>query len=424
VREAVFGNLYLTEKRTGGPFTPADVEVAQALAAVAGMAIENARLAERADMRRRWGQAATDMATALFSGADRQEVLREVTIRVCALSRADMAGVLAPSVADDDTMTIVAAVGEGAEDVEGVRIPLADTYVGATAAAGRPRLIDDISTMPVVGVRAEVIVELTAGAGPAMIVPLGSAADRGLLVVLRATGREPFCPDELDLVSAFGAQATVALELARAQERERRLQVEADRDRIARDLHDHVVQRIFATGLALDRIGRSVKEDDPALAERIAQRVDELDGTISRIRSAIFELQEADDASAGAVRRRLGEVVRSVTEGEVLRPDLRIRDDVEELPAPLVHDLVAVVRELLTNVVRHAAASRVTIQVSVAEEVSVVVTDDGHGLPPIAVRSGLANLADRAERRRGSLALVSGPTGTEVTWSVPLPSRA
>jgi signal transduction histidine kinase len=387
------------------------------------MAIENARLAERADNRRRWGQAATEMATALLSGADPDEVLRAVTTRVCALTRADMAGVLAPSAIDDGTMTIVAAVGQGAADVEGVRVPLADTYVGATASADQPRIIDDISTMPVVGVRAEVVVELTSGAGPAMIVPLGSAAARGLLVMLRASGREPFCPDELDLVSAFAAQASVVLELAHAQERARRLQVEADRDRIARDLHDHVVQRIFATGLALDRIGRSVKEDAPELAQRIAERVDELDGTISRIRSSIFELQEADDASPVAVRRRLGEVIRSVTEGETLRPVLRIRNGVEELPAVLVHDVVAVVGELLTNVVRHAAATRVTIQVSVTDEVSVVVTDDGHGLPPIAVRSGLANLADRAERRCGSLTLASGPTGTEVTWTVPMPSR-
>jgi signal transduction histidine kinase len=388
------------------------------------MAIENARLAERADTRRKWGQAATEMATALLSGADTDEVLRAVTTQVCALTRADMAGVLAPSVDGEAAMTIVAAVGSGADDVEGVRFPSsAGSYLRAVLEAGVPRLVEDISTAPLQGLNTPAAVELTAEFGPAMIVPLGTAAEHGLLVTLRAGGREPFCPDELEMVSAFAAQANVVLELARAQQRERRLQVEADRDRIARDLHDHVVQRIFATGLALDRIGRSVKEDDPALAERIAQRVDELDGTIARIRSAIFELQEADDGSPGAVRRRLGEVVRSVTEGVALRPDLRIRDGVEELPAALVHDVVAVVRELLTNVVRHAAATRVTIQVAVADDVSVVVTDDGHGMPPVAVRSGLANLADRAERRYGSLAVVSGPTGTEVTWTVPLPRR-
>jgi signal transduction histidine kinase len=420
VGEAVFGNLYLTEKRTGGAFTPADVEVAQALAAVAGMAIENARLAERAETRRTWGQAATEMATALLSGADPDEVLRGVSTRVSALTRADMAGVLAPSLDDDESMTIVAAVGRSAEDVEGVRVPLAGTYVGATARAGVARLIDDISTMPVVGRRAAVVVELTAGFGPAMIAPLGSSAERGQLVALRSAGSEPFSPDDLDLLSAFAAQASIALELARTQQRERRLQVQADRDRIARDLHDHVVQRIFATGLALDRIARSVKEESPELADRIAERVDELDGTITRIRSAIFELQEAEDASPVAVRHRLGEVVRSVTEGQAVRPDLRIRNDVEDLPVGLVHDVVAVVRELVTNVVRHAAATRVTVLVTFADDVRVVVTDDGRGVPPIAVRSGLANLADRAERRGGTLSVASGPTGTEVSWTVPL----
>jgi signal transduction histidine kinase len=423
VGTSVFGNLYLTEKRTGGPFTPADVEVAQALAAVAGMAIENARLAERADTRRKWGQAATEMATALLSGADPEEVLRAVSTRVSGLTRADMAGVLAPGTDADGTMTIVAAVGHSADDVEGVRLPIAGTYVGATAASGVARLVDDISIMPVVGHSAAAVVELTAGYGPAMIAPLGGSADPGILVTMRASGSEPFTSDELDLLSAFATQASVVLELARAQQRERRLQVQADRDRIARDLHDHVVQRIFATGLALDRIGRSVKEGAPDLADRIAERVDELDGTITRIRSAIFELQEADDSSPVAVRRRLGEIVRSLTEGQALRPDLRIRNGAEDLPAALLHDVVAVVRELVTNVVRHAGASRVTVQVTIADDVWVVVTDDGHGMPPIAVRSGLANLADRAERRGGTLTVASGSTGTEVTWAVPLPAR-
>src|SRR4051794_35464422 len=226
VGDSVFGNLYLTEKTSGGPFTPADVEVAQALAAVAGMAIENARLAERAESRRRWGQAATEMATALLSGADPDDVLRAVSTQVSALANADMAGVLAPSPDDDQAMTIVAAVGHAADDAEGVRVPLTGTDLAATHLAGEPRLIEDISTMPLLGTRAAVTVELTAGYGPAMLTPLGSSPGRGMLAVMRAAGREPFSPDELDLLSAFAAQATVVLELARAQQRERRLQVQ------------------------------------------------------------------------------------------------------------------------------------------------------------------------------------------------------
>jgi signal transduction histidine kinase len=239
---------------------------------------------------------------------------------------------------------------------------------------------------------------------------------------MRSAGREPFSPDDLELLTTFAAQASVVLELARTQQRERRLQVQADRDRIARDLHDHVVQRIFATGLALDRISRSLEETSPEVAARIGERVDELDGTIARIRSAIFELQEADDGSPAAIRRRLGEVVRSVTEGRDLRPDLRMRNEVDDLPPDLVHDVVAVVRELVTNVVRHARASRLTVEVTVTDVVRVVVTDDGRGLPSITVRSGLTNLRDRAERRGGRMTTSGGESGTEVSWVVPLPA--
>jgi len=422
VGNSVFGNLYLTEKATGGPFTPADAEVAQALAAVAGMAIENARMAERAETRSRWGQAATEMATALLSGADADHVLRTVSTQVSELCNADMAGVLAPSVDDDSTMTIAAAVGPAADDVEGVRFPSGPgSYLAELQAAGAARLIEDASVAPLLGLRSPAAVEVTAGFGPAMTAPLGNGPGRGLLAVLRAEGREQFTHDELELLSGFAAQASVVLELARAQDRERRLQVQADRDRIARDLHDHVVQRIFATGLALDRISRSLAETEPEVAARIGERVDELDGTIARIRTAIFALQEADDASPVAVRRRLGEVVRSVTEGRDLRPDLRVRNDVEDLPPDLVHEIVAVVRELVTNVVRHAAASRLTVEVTVSDAVSVVVTDDGRGLPSIIVRSGLANLADRADRRGGRMTCSSGESGTMVSWTVPLP---
>jgi signal transduction histidine kinase len=423
VGDSIFGNLYLTEKSTGGPFTAADVEVAQALAAVAGMAIENARLAERAEARRTWGQAATEMATALLSGADPDQVLRAVSTRVSTLTNADMAGVLAPSVDDDETMTIVAGVGHAASDIEGVRIAMGPgSYLGQVQEAAAPLLIDDVSSAPLLGLNTPTAVEVTAGFGPAMLVPVGQTPGRGLIVVMRATGREPFSADDLDLLSSFAAQASVVLELARTQQRERRLQVQADRDRIARDLHDHVVQRIFATGLALDRISRNLEATSPEVAARISERVDELDGTIVRIRSSIFELQEADDASPMTVRRRVGEVVRSVTDGHDLRPDLRIRDEVEDLPPDLVHDVVAVVRELVTNVVRHARASRLTVAVTVGDDVSVVVTDDGRGLPSITVRSGMTNLADRAERRGGRLSTTSGTSGTQVSWVVPRPA--
>jgi signal transduction histidine kinase len=421
VGETVFGNLYLTEKRGGGPFTEADTEVARALAAVAGLAITNARLAERSETRHRWGQAGTEMATALLSGADPDDVLRAVTSQVSALTSADMAGVLLPSVDGDKSLTIVSAVGALADDYEGVRLPLNGTYLGALYESGLPRVMQDISTMPVIGRRAAAVVELTATFGPGMIAPLGTGPDRGFLAVLRSSGREPFSPDDLDLLATFAARASIVLELARTQQRERRLQVQADRDRIARDLHDHVVQRIFATALSLDRLSRALQPDHPEAAERLSRSVDELDGTMAEIRAAIFELHQGEGPEPATVRSQLADVVRQVTESHDLQRDVRFRGSVDDLPRALVPDLVAVVRELVTNVVRHASASRVTVTVAVGDQVTVAVADDGTGLPEVTARSGLANLADRAERRGGALTTFAGPAGTQVCWAVPAP---
>jgi signal transduction histidine kinase len=418
---AIFGNLYLTEKRGGGPFTDADADVARALAAVAGLAMTNARLAEGSETRHRWGQAATEMATALLSGADPDDVLRAVSTQVAVLTDADMTGVLLPSVDDDDSLTIVSAVGALAADYEGVRLPLTGTYLGALYDAGVPRLMKNISTMPVIGRRAAAVVELTATFGPGMIAPMGNPPGRGFLAVLRASGREPFSTDDLDLLATFATRASVVLELARTQQRERRLQVQADRDRIARDLHDHVVQRIFATALSLDRLSRVLKPEQPEAAERLGRIVDELDGTMAEIRAAIFELHQEDGPEPAAVRSQLADVVRQVTEGHDLQRDVRFRGPVDDLPRELVPDLVAVVRELVTNVVRHARASRVTVTIGSADEVTVAVADDGSGLPDVTARSGLANLADRAERRGGQLTTSASTSGTQVCWSVPAP---
>ncbi|MGY1825222.1 GAF domain-containing protein [Blastococcus sp. SYSU DS0541] len=422
-RDSAFGHLYLTEKRTGGEFTAADLEITRAMAAVAGLAIENARLLEHAEQRRAWSQAGTDIATALLSGRPAGEVLRAAAARVAELADADTVGILAPLTGDEGTLTVTAAVGPDAADSEGVRIPLAGTRLGDAHRSGTPVLVEDVAVPQEPGTtHAAVIGEFTARYGPALFLPLGGASPPTTLVALRVRGRPPFDPAVLEPASAFGTHATVAMRLVRSQQREQRLQVQADRDRIARDLHDHVVQRIFATALALDRLGRSVEETAPAVAGRIATHVDELDGTIARIRASIFELHGAEDSSSDAVRRRLAEVVRSVTDGHGLRPDLRVRSEVEDLPPGMAGDVIAVVRELVTNVVRHARATRVTVSVTLGDEVGVVVTDDGGGVPAVTVRSGLANLADRAERRGGRLAVSTGPSGTEIRWTVPLPA--
>jgi len=419
---AVFGNLYLTQKRSGAPFTAADVEVVQALAVVAGLAVGNARMAERAEKGRTWLQAGSEVATALLSGADPDDVLHNLTVRVSELTGADLTGVLVPTPDDDSGLTITAAAGEDAADVEGVRIPLSATHVGQVHRSGVPTIIEDVDADPVVGRHAAVAVEFTDGYGPGLMVPFGHRPEMGMIVAMRRQGREPFDAEQLDPLSSFAAQTALAVELARTQRRERRLQVQADRDRIARDLHDHVVQRIFATVLSLDRLSRSLGDSQPGVASRLGRSVDELEATIAEIRAAIFELHE-DDIAATSVRGQLSDLVRTITAGHTLRRDLRLRGVLDELPRELVPDLVAVVRELLTNVVRHAHATRVAVDVEVDGEVRVVVTDDGAGLPEVHARSGLANLADRAERRGGRLVVSTGPAGTEARWTVPRPGR-
>jgi len=253
------------------------------------------------------------------------------------------------------------------------------------------------------------------------MVPVRGAAPVGMLVALRRRGREQFDAALLEPITAFTARAAFALALAHTREADRRLQLQADRDRIARDLHDHVVQRIFATALSLDRLSRALEADRPEAAERLSRSVDELDSTIAEIRAAIFELQRDDPLRTASLRARIADVVRQVTEGRPLRRDVRARGAVEDLSAELVPDLLAVVRELVTNVVRHAAASRVTVTLTVDDEVRVVVTDDGVGLPPASVRSGLANLAERAERRGGRLTTAPRPAGTQMRWAIPRP---
>ncbi len=416
---AVLGNLSLTGKRSGGAFTESDIEVTQSLAAVAGLAIENIRLLERAERRRTWAQAGTDISTTLLGGADPDEVLRAAAEQVAELSQAQAGGVLVPVPGDGRALRVVAAVGPKGADAEGVLVPMTDPLLREAQRSGIPRLVTDIEFQRLAGSAPALAEEFSHEYGPAMLIPLGGPPALGTLVVMRRRGRDPFEPELLELAAAFAAQATVALELVRSQQRERRLQVQADRDRIARDLHDHVVQRIFATALALDRISRSLEDETPELAARLAERVDELDGTISRIRTSIFELQH-QDASPEGVRHRLAEVVRSVVDGHGLRPALRVHGEVEDLPAELVPDVVATVRELVTNVVRHAGADRVTVTVTVTDALRVQVTDDGCGLPEITVRSGLANLEDRAERRGGRLTAHGSASGSEVEWTVPL----
>jgi signal transduction histidine kinase len=242
----------------------------------------------------------------------------------------------------------------------------------------------------------------------------------GALVVMRGPEGPPFRPDELPLVVYFAEQATLAADVAEKTRVQRQLDVLADRDRIARDLHDHVIQRLFAIGMSLQSTLRRTGE--PGVQQRLQHAVDELDQTVRVIRTAIFDLHMPMAGSGAGLRRRLLDVTAAAVEGSAVSPSVRMAGPVDSLVgAEIAEHAEAVVREALSNVVRHARASTVTVTVDVGDELVIDVRDDGVGIDPAAARSGLRNLEWRARDCGGQLTVDAPPDGgTLLRWRVPL----
>ncbi len=249
-----------------------------------------------------------------------------------------------------------------------------------------------------------------------------SHGNAGVLGVVRLVGRAGFSTEEIRVVESFGQQAGLAIELDRAQNDREQLAVMGDRERIARDLHDHVIQRLFAVGMALQAASRSIV--DPAGLERIGESIEELDATIRDVRSTIFSLAlRTSDRVGTSTRARLLDVTSMAAQGLGFQPRLQFDGPVDtKVPEELVPDLLAVVREGLSNAARHAQASRVEVRVDVYDDLTVTVTDNGIGMSNSTRSSGLANLRARAEGRGGSMTVGSGEKpGTTLQWRVPLP---
>lgn len=393
-RGEVFGNLYLADRTdTSGAvvdFTPQDEGVVVALAAAAGVAVDHARAYRAAREHERWLEAAAEGTRLVTTDAarDRTAEVLEVARRAARASGAAM--VTTPK-----------------------QLP---EHLATAATGSRPVLLDSPDARSV-GVD-----------GPAwvVVVPLLSG-ERRLGAVLLAWRREPpGAPPDLDLgvVGGFGEQLALALDVTAAQTDRARLAVLEERERIARDLHDMVIQRLFAIGLSVQTAAQDDVRGDVAV--RLDQAVDDLDDTIKELRSSIFRLGRRAGQEAFGLRHRLDtEVVQARAQLGFL-PRLRTDGVTAVVPTELAHDVVAVVREALANTARHARAGSAVVDVRVGPELVVRVEDDGAGLPGEPTRrSGLANLAARAERRGGHLALASRPGGgTVLTWTVPLPEQA
>ena len=416
VREEVFGNLYLTQKR-GGDFTDDDERVVQALAAAAGVAIENARLYGEARRRQRWLEASSEISTALLSGTDPDEVLPLIAARARELAEADCTLLVLPDpVAPDERLVVTVADGADAAELRGLRAPIDGSVAGRVYRSGEGESVPDVSAADV----ADSLFGDAPAYGPALFVPLGGPPATGVLVAARRLGAHRVSVEATDVTTAFAGQAAVALRLAEAQRAQRRLAVYADRDRIARDLHDQVIQRLFATGMALESVTRQVGA--APLQAKLHRAVDDLDHTIRDIRATIFSLQNGGDAPI-PLRQRLVAVVEETTADSGLAVDLHVSGPIDTLvPAAVADHFLAALREALSNAVRHAKASLVSVTVLAGEELRLEVADDGIGIGGDTRRSGLANLQQRAVELGGRLRTVPGldGRGTCVHWAVPL----
>ncbi|MFI0810872.1 GAF domain-containing sensor histidine kinase [Streptomyces echinatus] len=421
VQGEIFGNLYLTGKHGGEPFDDDDLAMVRVLATEAGIAVGNARLYEAAKQRERWIDGSVAVTTALLSGGDADEALQVVAEQARRLSGAAAGIVLLP--AEVGGLEVVAVASDEPSGLLGALIP-AESEIVADLLSGQAVFVSDAATDP------RMLTQHADGFGPTMMLPLQSDGRvLGTLVTPRARGGRPFTRAERTLAVQFASQAALALMTAEAQRDRERLAVYEDRDRIARDLHDLVIQRLVMTGLMLQSAQRQSRV--PEVREGVGTAVEELDVTIQEIRTAIFALRQGPTEAPPGLRTR---VLREINLAAVplgFRPAHRIVGPVDTAVGDVTgKNLIAALREALSNAFRHAGASRIDVVVDAAVTlpdgrpgVRLTVADDGVGVPGSGRRSGLRNLKRRAESLGGDSRLGPGigdaGGGTTVVWEAP-----
>ena len=425
VRDEVFGNIYLTEKAGGGRFDEDDEAVLVALAAAAGVAVENARLYDEAQRQQRWLRATGEVTSRLLSGTEPDEVLSLVAELAGELAGADLV-VLALPDEGRKRLVIEYATGERADEARGLVLAIQESLSGLVLTTGEPVIVADFSRDE----RSAPVARDALGLGPAVVVPLGTSGNvRGVLTAGRTPGRQPFAPAAAEMIATFAAQAAVAIELAEHRRESERLSVFEDRDRIARDLHDLVIQRLYATGMSLE--GATPLISRPEVADRVRTAVDAMDETIKDIRATIFALQARRAEKPPGTRARILAVADEMAGPLGFAPSLRLSGPLDDvISGELAEHLLTALREALSNVARHARASRVDVTIDIGgrgggrkdgESAILRVRDYGIGINDVVRRSGLRNLADRAKQLGGTMQVIRHPEGgTELEWKVPL----
>lgn len=418
VRGNMFGGLYLTDDRPAWTFTDSDEVAVRALVSAAAVAIDKSQLFEHIERRANWMKASREIITELLTGNDSpQRPLQLIAEQAQKLTDAEQAIVLTPTDADlpaeeIDTLIVSAAVGVHANEVVGQEVPVEGSTTGHVFRSGAP-LITESFQYPIQAFT-------DAGERSAIAMPLcydGTVI--GVIAVARSRDQIPFDAGYLELVGDFASQAALSLVLAANREDARELSVLADRERIAHDLHDYVIQRLFAIGM--DVQGTIARTRSPEVVNRLNRTIDNLQTTIEDIRTTIFELQAPTTTGVG-FRRRIQQVVADLTENRGIVTTLHMSGPMTAVGADLAQHAEAAVAEAVSNAVRHSGAAHLSIEVAVADELTIDITDDGCGIPADNQRrSGLANLRRRAEQVGGTCRIASPPAGgTLVHWTAPL----
>lgn len=420
IRGRVFGNLYLTEKKGSEEFTESDEDAVLQLAAQAAVAIENARLYAEAQMSHRRITAVNDVMQAILQGRDARELLPLIANHARELVDAKIATVVTPDEDDPKRLIVRVADGDHAEALGGLVFPSSNSVSGEVMRSNETLVLADALSDR----RTHQPFVKLGDIGPAIFAPL-AVKDRafGTLAVGNHPGDRLFSSEDVGLVQTFAAQASVALEQARIQGELKRFALVEDRERIAKELHDDVIQSLFAEGMALQS-SLAVVGNPEAMETRITQAVEHIDRVIRDLRNYIFALTPGA-AADHALERSLKDVAREFAAAS--------NTDIEVVADPTAAarlsgktaDVLQAAREAISNAVRHSGGDTVRVSLACTTDTAVLeVADNGKGFSPLEAAgkgNGLKNLRSRAESMGGELDIESAPgQGTWVRVRIPL----